>query len=1041
MPRLSNITVDEVKNAARISDVVKHFGRYRQDRKKVVPACPVCGQDMDIPTQQQKNFATCFHCDSSGKTSTYGPIQFVEAEKQVSFPEAVKLVAAFYGIEVREQDPEPSQRGGKGAKGAAKAKSGKASVAKANAKSKIKPQKSARPSTTFLTDQLAASALDPADLLTEVRLDDDTTVQIPRFELGTKNDDWTVNPTGTDIVIHYIGLDRKPIMVQRHRVKEDRLGRKSLGQPYGKPFPLIRIRYQFPEANLDPDGKARKYHSPPGTGIHIYLPGLLISMVERRAHIETLYIQEGEKKAECATRFGMPSTGTMGIHTLAKKDQNLSKDFETIIQHCKVKNVVFVFDADFDELGTDPEQNVQMRPRSFAAAAKNFQRHFRAFRNQGIHLNLYIAHGTDKQYKGTDDIVAARLAGKGTELKQDFEHALQDAHGRGRHVQVYDITAATTAQVDEIWHLHDKEAFADHHRERLTAMGTFVLGSQRWRMNGKGLELDEPLLPDERYWATEGKTLVFDYANAFRFLANRGFARFDLPNRSHRLVRVQQNVVHEVDHIHVRDFVMDFTKEVATKDVLNMLYRGQEMYLGPQKLSNLDKVAPEFHRNDRGVQYFYFRNVFWRITKDGIEEKPITALDGAVWAEKIIPFEAHRLAEAPLRSVKITEEAAARIQDPALRELYTGHYTLEPDPVFYKHCHFYQFIQNCSDFWHDQDEPGHTERIEHTGHILNKLTCIGYLLHKYRDPAITKAVIAMDGTLSEVDDPNGRSGKSLIGEAILQSNLRVVADVDGKKIDTDRYPWEQVDERTDIVFIDDVTKGFNFEHFFPAITGRLQVEKKGQPKFTIPPADTPKFYITTNHAIRGDGGSFRARQATMVFSDWYYEKSETDRWTPVDDFKGRFFDDWDHEQYNYFYNLMAECLRLYFLFGIVPPPGRSVELRKQRQLMGEEFLDWAETYFSLTAEGRPGPNFNTEIPKMELYNAPPSDMFRHGMSFLSMYPAQAKYTRINIFKKKLRAFCQYKGYILNPGYASKEDPQSGGDIKRGGVEYIKIIVK
>ncbi|MEI6435800.1 MAG: hypothetical protein WCP32_13220 [Bacteroidota bacterium] len=46
------------------------------------------------------------------------------------------------------------------------------------------------------------------------------------------------------------------------------------------------------------------------------------------------------------------------------------------------------------------------------------------------------------------------------------------------------------------------------------------------------------------------------------------------------------------------------------------------------------------------------------------------------------------------------------------------------------------------------------------------MTVIGYVLHKYQDKSCEKAVIAMDGRLSEVGESNGRTGKSIVGFAI-----------------------------------------------------------------------------------------------------------------------------------------------------------------------------------------------------------------------------------------------------------------------------------
>ncbi len=55
-------------------------------------------------------------------------------------------------------------------------------------------------------------------------------------------------------------------------------------------------------------------------------------------------------------------------------------------------------------------------------------------------------------------------------------------------------------------------------------------------------------------------------------------------------------------------------------------------------------------------------------------------------------------------------------------------------------------------------------RIFHR-HIVNKITCIGFLLADYKYASERKAIVAMDAKMSEVGRSNGRSGKSMIGYA------------------------------------------------------------------------------------------------------------------------------------------------------------------------------------------------------------------------------------------------------------------------------------
>ncbi len=128
-----------------------------------------------------------------------------------------------------------------------------------------------------------------------------------------------------------------------------------------------------------------------------------------------------------------------------------------------------------------------------------------------------------------------------------------------------------------------------------------------------------------------------------------------------------------------------------------------------------------------------------------------------------------------------------------------------------------------------------------------------------------------------------------------------------KDLTEDPFLFEEVTEKSKNIFIDDVRANVDFEFFFPVITGRMTINCKGIGKFTLPEKDTPKLYITTNHAINGSTASFRDRQALIAFSDFY-----SDDYKPIDDFGNNFFEEWDEKQWNLFYNFMAACLQLYF---------------------------------------------------------------------------------------------------------------------------------
>ena len=89
-------------------------------------------------------------------------------------------------------------------------------------------------------------------------------------------------------------------------------------------------------------------------------------------------------------------------------------------------------------------------------------------------------------------------------------------------------------------------------------------------------------------------------------------------------------------------------------------------------------------------------------------------------------------------------------------------------------------------------------------------TLIGYLLHGFFETKM-KAVNLTDSTISE--NAEGRSGKTLLGRAIAL--IKMVCEISGKDFDpTNKHKYSSVNLDTQIVFLNDLRKRFDFETLF-----------------------------------------------------------------------------------------------------------------------------------------------------------------------------------------------------------------------------------
>lgn len=105
----------------------------------------------------------------------------------------------------------------------------------------------------------------------------------------------------------------------------------------------------------------------------------------------------------------------------------------------------------------------------------------------------------------------------------------------------------------------------------------------------------------------------------------------------------------------------------------------------------------------------------------------------------------------------------------------------------------------------------------------------------------------------------------------------------------------------------------------------------------VPFEYSPKILLSTNYTIKGVDVSTLRRQFILEFSDYF-----NIRYTPEMEFKKRFFDDWNEEEWNCFYNFMVGCELYYLQNGLVDYERVNVDHKKLVESTSEEFVEFME---------------------------------------------------------------------------------------------------
>jgi hypothetical protein len=215
------------------------------------------------------------------------------------------------------------------------------------------------------------------------------------------------------------------------------------------------------------------------------------------------------------------------------------------------------------------------------------------------------------------------------------------------------------------------------------------------------------------------------------------------------------------------------------------------------------------------------------------------------------------------------------------------------------------------------------------------LSLVGYLLHKFKDPAKPFSVILAEETEDEKN--GGGTGKGILVKAL--SYMSNIERVDGKNFKLDKnFAFQRVGLDTRIIAIEDVRKNVDFEGFYSIITEGVTVEKKNKDELFIPYVDSPKILFTTNYTIPSTGNHAKRRQRVFEFTNAF-----SSSYTPLDYFGHKLFDDWDTDEWNRFYNLMFIAVAFYLKNGVKDVKmGEKLKRKHIRLNFGEEFLDYMD---------------------------------------------------------------------------------------------------
>ncbi len=219
---------------------------------------------------------------------------------------------------------------------------------------------------------------------------------------------------------------------------------------------------------------------------------------------------------------------------------------------------------------------------------------------------------------------------------------------------------------------------------------------------------------------------------------------------------------------------------------------------------------------------------------------------------------------------------------------------------------FELFIQRISTGLKDYDKTN----IDQQTIVNSFISMIGYLCHNFKSLESPCIVLTDEGANDE--NRNGRRGKSMVWNAIQL--VTKIMQKGGKEFDPNyTFCFSDLDKSFNLYVIDDVPCNFDFNSIYTQITGGINAQLKGSKANMIEREDSPKFLITSNYLFRCDvnDASTVARFCEFKIKPYYNVN-----FSPKDEFKETFFEDWNNIEWNKFYSFIFRCVRHYLVNGL-----------------------------------------------------------------------------------------------------------------------------
>lgn len=140
------------------------------------------------------------------------------------------------------------------------------------------------------------------------------------------------------------------------------------------------------------------------------------------------------------------------------------------------------------------------------------------------------------------------------------------------------------------------------------------------------------------FWKEDKGKIELQPTQLIKLFDKFGFKKIRYKVSDYKWVRMENNIIDEVDLTDIIDFVKQYLTHFEEYEVINALFSSKSK-ITKYLITFVETVYIDLHTDNKTGIFFYFKNGFVEVVKDKIQLKQYTELTSPIWSSQILDYD------------------------------------------------------------------------------------------------------------------------------------------------------------------------------------------------------------------------------------------------------------------------------------------------------------------------------------------------------------------------------------------------------------------